>query len=335
MHLRPSRWLRLCAGIAAGFLLAEATVRLAYFGTPSLLQPWRYTPGGGADELFDRVDDPRIRYKLKPSLRTLVKGKPFTTNSAGFRSPEIDHDKPPDVFRIAVLGASSSMGSGVSDDEVYSARLQQRFEDGAHGRVEVMNLAVSGYGLAQMLAAYEAFAAPYRPNAVLVPFYQLSGLLRIGQQREEKETVEIVDFGRQLDPFFAYHVGRAMLSEWLPSQPRSLQWNEFTAMLRGLDELVEPFTSARREEGMTVWFLPLRWRTSPRKNLAFRIRLADTFRRRHDNVRVIDLLDSVPPGALDQIYYGDAHLGPRAHEAIAGEIFATVAGEVAAASVAR
>jgi hypothetical protein len=87
-----------------------------------------------------------------------------TINAAGQRGPEHAKARTPGTPRILVLGDSQAWGDGVADHETFSALL-----DG--GRVEVVNLAVIGYGTDQQLLALERTGAAYRPDVVVVAFY--------------------------------------------------------------------------------------------------------------------------------------------------------------------
>jgi len=59
-----------------------------------------------------------LMYELQPNLQRTLFGQPFTTNSHGQRDREYTVEKPPGVFRIAVLGSSIDMGWGVGTDEM-------------------------------------------------------------------------------------------------------------------------------------------------------------------------------------------------------------------------
>jgi hypothetical protein len=64
----------------------------------------------------------------------------YTTNSMGFRSPEID----PTKDHIVILGDSVAIGKGVSDDETVSYYLQQETPE-----YQVITLAVTGHSIDQ------------------------------------------------------------------------------------------------------------------------------------------------------------------------------------------
>jgi len=99
----------------------------------------------------------------------------FSTNDYGLRGPSISLVKPPRVYRIAVLGGSYEMGSGVSDNEtflrVFEKRINERIQksDSAlYDSVEVLVFAAGGYHLPQYLWLTEHEVFRFQPDLVLV-----------------------------------------------------------------------------------------------------------------------------------------------------------------------
>jgi hypothetical protein len=89
-----------------------------------------------------------------------------TTNAHGLRgSTEVMRDKSAGVSRVAVFGCSQTFGTGVSDEETYSARL-----DAALPNVQVLNFGVQGYGTDQMLLYWKAEGASFAPDVVILAF---------------------------------------------------------------------------------------------------------------------------------------------------------------------
>jgi len=68
-----------------------------------------------------------------------------STNSFGFRGGEIFKDKPQNVYRIFMVGGSTTFGSAVFDNMTISHQLQKKFENiDSQYNVEVINAGVSG-----------------------------------------------------------------------------------------------------------------------------------------------------------------------------------------------
>ncbi|HEX5760639.1 MAG TPA: SGNH/GDSL hydrolase family protein [Thermoanaerobaculia bacterium] len=183
--MRRARLLRgalLAGSAAAALVVAEAGLRLqARAGADLDTQARRSRPSRW----------PEIVYELKPDLRGVFRGRPLTTNSHGFRGPEVAREKPPGVFRIAGLGDSQMFGWGVSDEETYLRRLERaldararRAKQGPRG-VEVLNFAVPGYNTVMQVATFEHRALAFSPDLVIVhyarndlaaPHFALEGL---------------------------------------------------------------------------------------------------------------------------------------------------------------
>lgn len=113
-----------------------------------------------------------LQFELRPDLDTPVFGSRFTTNALGLRDRPCTVEKPPGVFRIALLGSSMDMGWGVGTDETY----ENRFEDwlnayaarrGLSRRFEVLNFAMAAYSPLHRLEAFERKARAFRPDLVL------------------------------------------------------------------------------------------------------------------------------------------------------------------------
>ncbi|XOV81713.1 MAG: SGNH/GDSL hydrolase family protein [bacterium] len=99
----------------------------------------------------------------RPSLR----GSDFSTNSHGLRGKrEYDFEKPLAKKRVVVLGDSFSAGYGVGDEEPYSVQLEHLVPE-----TEVLNLAVSGYGVDQAIIRWELLGYRYEPDVVLLGIF--------------------------------------------------------------------------------------------------------------------------------------------------------------------
>jgi hypothetical protein len=83
------------------------------------------------------------------------------------RTPE----KPADTYRIAVLGPSHVMGSGVADGETITRLLEQELNESAElrgMRYEVLNFGVAGYALTHYLAMLQDRVFSFQPDAVFI-----------------------------------------------------------------------------------------------------------------------------------------------------------------------
>jgi lysophospholipase L1-like esterase len=88
-------------------------------------------------------------------------------NNYGFHDDDWVFAKPPDVFRILILGDSFAQGIEVPMRAGYPFLLEQRLG----GRVEVINLGVAATGTDQQLLLYAAFGWRFQPDLVLLQVY--------------------------------------------------------------------------------------------------------------------------------------------------------------------
>jgi hypothetical protein len=127
--------------------------------------------GAGEAGITRRVPDYRV-YELKKLYSTVFKRAEFSTNSWGMRDKFYPRKKPPKTYRIALLGASPEMGSGLADGENYESVLERLLNQKHSPRTgidyEVLNFGVAGWGISQQVAKCEADLFDFEPDAVLL-----------------------------------------------------------------------------------------------------------------------------------------------------------------------
>ena len=135
-------------------------------------RPWEmHTPGGeaksGLDDACIRRDDILVR-ELIPNKVTVLDGWSIATNSFGMRDKEYLQKKPEGVYRIAILGASYEMGSGVPQDSVFEAVMENILADSfGLNKIEVLNFSVGGYHLPQQVWVAENKLPAFEPDLIL------------------------------------------------------------------------------------------------------------------------------------------------------------------------
>ena len=184
--MRASGPLVAALSVVATLLVLEGTVRLRlspanrealpHVGVDAETQrrlEWveRGRAARGAEAWELDVPDPMLGWRPKPgiSVRSVHPGSydvMVTTNPQGLRGARpAQHAKRPGTTRVAVFGCSQTFGSGVQDDETFSARLEASLRD-----VEVLNFGVHGYGTDQMLLRWEREGVDYAPDVVVLAF---------------------------------------------------------------------------------------------------------------------------------------------------------------------
>ena len=144
-------------GVVFGLALVEIGLRLLGFSYPEFY-----------------VTDARRGYSLRPNMEGWYRkeGEAYVRiNSDGLRDREHSKIKPPNTFRIAVLGDSFVEALQVPFEESFCQRVEQQLRScpAMAGRdVEVINFGVSGYGTAQELITLRNQVWQYSPDLVLL-----------------------------------------------------------------------------------------------------------------------------------------------------------------------
>lgn len=112
-----------------------------------------------------------VQKTLRPNLNITFKDLPFTTNSAGMRDFPVDTLPTARTLRMALLGGSIEMGSGVRLEETFENQLTNLLNEGqlisAYDSVEILNFAISGTHMLQHLARLEDFVPAFQPDVVI------------------------------------------------------------------------------------------------------------------------------------------------------------------------
>jgi hypothetical protein len=161
-------------GYYEGLLAGDDANRGGPVGAPSAVAHLTEAPpdwvGAGEAGRTPQVGGERV-YELVPNIDTVFKRAHFTTNSFGMRDKEYSKKKPKGTYRIALLGASPEMGTGVKDEETYQAVLEELLEKQTRKtglKYEVLNFGVAGWGVAQQVAKCEIDLFEFEPDAVMV-----------------------------------------------------------------------------------------------------------------------------------------------------------------------
>jgi hypothetical protein len=100
-------------------------------------------------KVFYRQRSDFLLTDITPSVSTFL-GGPIESNSLGMRDREYDTIKPPNTYRIVLLGGSHDQGSGVKVYETYENvvedRLNHELPDSHYSRYEILNMSVGMSG---------------------------------------------------------------------------------------------------------------------------------------------------------------------------------------------
>ena len=161
---RPSLWVRL-ALLLFGLTLSAGTAEILLRIVGPSAEPWAKPVDEDARDLPVFKDLWDI---TKPNLRGQFKGRLYTSNSAGFRGPEVVIAKPAGTFRILLLGDSFTNGQGVRYEESYSALLSAALNSsGDSRRYEVLNLGIGGFNLWSSVHRLKLDGLKFNPDLVI------------------------------------------------------------------------------------------------------------------------------------------------------------------------
>lgn len=150
------------ATVLAFFAFIEGSLWLSGFEAVADVERMQFTfpidDYNRSDGNISLKRDPQLFWKSTPA----VKGH----NSHGFYGPEFTEKKAEGVFRIVCIGDSCTHFGPTS----YSQLFQQRLDEIAPGRFEVINAGVIGYTSYQGLRLMETRVANWDPDLVTVYF---------------------------------------------------------------------------------------------------------------------------------------------------------------------
>ncbi len=116
--------------------------------------------------------NPYLREVLKPGSRTRLGDASIDANSLGFRGGEFEPKKPGDVYRIFVLGGSTTFGypeSIPSTEETYPYKLELELRERLHDpKLEVVNAGLTGYTLRTSLVNFATRVLWYEPDMIVI-----------------------------------------------------------------------------------------------------------------------------------------------------------------------
>src|SRR5262249_17934312 len=132
----------------------------------------RWDPRRGRPGFF--LSDPVRGQRLAANYDGWFAGVPVHTNSLELRDPrEYSLEKGPNTFRILVLGDSVTFGPGSLYEHTYPFLLEQRLERWRPAvDWQVWNAAVPGYNTSQELAHLLEVGDRFRPDLVIVGFFE-------------------------------------------------------------------------------------------------------------------------------------------------------------------
>ncbi len=121
--------------------------------------------------------------ELVPQAQARHRGTLVTINRWGMRDRDYEKTPAPGTYRIALVGASHTFGSGVLLEENFESLLEERLNREArgepHGSYEILNFAVEGYSALDVLAELESKVFDFSPASVFYVIHPLDAHLAV------------------------------------------------------------------------------------------------------------------------------------------------------------
>ncbi len=182
---RLANMLLLLGAILLSFLTAEFAFRIYLFGTNAFsVTKMNSVHKIGVSGMIRPSIYPELIYELKPHLDTYFHLVPFRTNASGMRDKEYPLAKPRDTYRVALVGDSFVLPSGVAIEEAFHTRIEDRLNrEQSHRHYEFINFGVAGYSLRQYRAVIEHRVRKYTPNLIILGFCPSNDHLILPERR--------------------------------------------------------------------------------------------------------------------------------------------------------
>lgn len=144
-------------------LFMEGILKVLNIGNTSLDNVMNVNENG----MIQKSENEKLVYTIKPNI-------PGTTNSYGFReNREYTLQKPAGTKRIIALGDSVAHGVMVSTDKVFLSLLEEKYNQNNTNKIEILNLAASGYNTVQEVELFKLKGLQFQPDEVWI-FYVLN-----------------------------------------------------------------------------------------------------------------------------------------------------------------
>ena len=151
-------------------LLLELFLRVAFYHSKDFsMEMWKY-----AVAMKRAVPDPNLSFVHEPNTHAFLMGQDVKINSQGLRDYEYPFDKSPGVYRILVLGDSTTFGWGVSMNDTASKILERELNARhvpGYERFEVINAGVGNYDTVQEVTYYKTRGVEFHPDMVILVYF--------------------------------------------------------------------------------------------------------------------------------------------------------------------
>jgi lysophospholipase L1-like esterase len=151
-------------------LLLEGALRVAFYHSKDFsMEMWKY-----ATQLKRPVDNPKLSFAHEPNRHAFLMGSDVQINSQGLRDYEYPLAKPSGVYRVLLLGDSTTFGWGDPLQDTAAKILEQKLNaEHVPGikRFEAINAGVGNYDTVQEVTYYETRGRAFHPDLVILVYF--------------------------------------------------------------------------------------------------------------------------------------------------------------------
>ena len=151
-------------------LLMELFLRVLFYHSKDFsMEMWKY-----AVAMKRSVPDPKLSFVHEPNTEAFLMGHDVKINSLGLRDYEFSPEKPPGVYRILVLGDSTTFGWGVAMNETASKILERELNANplpGYQQFQVINAGVGNYDTVQEVEYYKTRGRELHPDMVILVYF--------------------------------------------------------------------------------------------------------------------------------------------------------------------
>ena len=160
----------LAFAILLGCIAMEVALRVIFAHSLDFsMEMWKY-----AVKLKRPVANPDLSFVHAPNRSAFLMGVPVSINSEGLRDREFSLEKPPGVYRVMMLGDSTTFGWGVKQEDTAAKFLERKLNanlPAGYNRAEVINTGVGNYDTVQEVTYYDTIGWKYHPDLVVLVFF--------------------------------------------------------------------------------------------------------------------------------------------------------------------
>jgi len=151
-------------------LLLELFLRVAFYHSKDFsMEMWKY-----AVAMKRAVPDPKLSFVHEPNTHGFFMGQDVRINSLGLRDREFSLTKPPGVYRILMLGDSTTFGWGVAVNDTAAKVLERELNaqpPPGYQRFEVINAGTGNYDTVQEVTFYQTRGRKLHPDMVILVYF--------------------------------------------------------------------------------------------------------------------------------------------------------------------